>query len=69
MGDLTLPAPGFASVVGPAVFRFPGDGVPLAPGLAARLVKSALLLFGALFVGNEFFHGCLLFGVEKCWKI
>ena len=53
---LTLPIPGFVSVVGLAVLQLSGDGVRLAPGLAFGLVELALFLLGKLLVGNEFFH-------------
>ena len=53
---LTLPVPGFVSVVGLAVFRLPGDGVQVTPGLAFGLVEFALFLFGKLLVGDEFSH-------------
>ena len=51
-----LPIPGFVSVVGLAVCGLPGDGVQLAPGLPFGQVQLALLFFGELLVGNEFFH-------------
>ena len=44
------------SVVGFAVFRLPGDGIQLAPGLPLGQVHLALFLLGKLLVGNEFFH-------------
>lgn len=53
---LTLPTPGFASVVGFAVCRLSGDGTEFAPGAAFGTVQLALFLFGQLFVGNDFFH-------------
>ena len=53
---ITLPISGFVSVVGLAVCGFPGYGVQLAPGLPLYIVQLALLLFGELLVGNEFFH-------------
>ena len=53
---ITLPIPGFVSVVGLAVCGLPGDGVQLAPGLPSGLIELALFLLGKLLVGNEFFH-------------
>ena len=41
------------SVVGFAVFRLPGDGVQLAPGLPSGLVEFALLLFRKLLVMQD----------------
>ena len=53
---VTLPIPGFVSVVSSAVFRLPGDGVQLAPSLPPGLINLALLFFRELLVGNEFLH-------------
>ena len=53
---LTLPIPGFVSVVGLAIFRLPGDGVQLTPGLPPCLIDLALFLLGKLLVGDEFLH-------------
>ena len=53
---LTLPIPGFVSVVCLAVLRLPGDGVQLAPGLPLGLVDLSLLFFRQFFVKDEFFH-------------
>ena len=53
---ITLPIPGFVSVVGLAVLRLPGDGIQLTPGLPFGLVDFPLFLLGKLLVGNEFFH-------------
>ena len=53
---ITLPIPGFVSVVCLAIFGLPGDGIQLAPGLALSQVHLALFLLGKLLVGNEFFH-------------
>ena len=53
---LTLPIPGFVSVVSLAVFRLSGDGIQLTPGLPPGLINLALFLLGKLLVGNEFFH-------------
>ena len=53
---LTLPIPGFVSVVGLAVCGLPGDGVQFAPGLPLCQVHLALLFFRELLVGNEFLH-------------
>ena len=57
---LTLPIPGFVSVVGLAAFGLPGDRIQLTPGLPSGLVDFALFLFGKLLVGNEFFHNANL---------
>ena len=53
---ITLPIPGFASVVRLAVLGLPGDGVQFAPGLPLGQVHLALFLLGKLLVGNEFLH-------------
>ena len=53
---ITLPIPGFVSVVGPAVLRFPGDGIQLPPGGTPGSIELSLFLFGKLLIGNEFFH-------------
>ena len=53
---ITLPIPGFVSVVCFTVCRFSGDGVYIAPGLSSGLVKFALFLLGKLLIGDEFFH-------------
>ena len=53
---ITLPIPGFISVVSLAVCGLPGDGVQLAPGLPTGLIDLALFLLGKLLVGDEFFH-------------
>ena len=55
---ITLPIPGFVSVVSLAILGLPGDGVQLAPGLPFGLIDLALFLLGKLLVGNEFFHKC-----------
>ena len=57
---ITLPIPGFVSVVSLAVFGFSGDRVQLAPGLPFGQVHLALLFFRGLLVGNEFLHICNL---------
>ena len=57
---LTLPISGFVSVVSLAVYRLPGDGVQLTPGLPTGLIDLTLFLLGKLLVGNEFFHFCNL---------
>ena len=62
---VTLPIPGFVSVVGFAIFRLPGDGIQLAPGLPSGSIDLALFLFGKLLIGNEFLHNKLLFK-NKC---
>ena len=53
---VTLPIPGFVSVVCLAVFGLSGDGIQLAPGLPLGQVHLALFLLGKLLVGNEFLH-------------
>ena len=53
---LTLPIPGFVSVVGLAVLGFSGDRIEVAPGVASGSINLSLFLFGKLFVGNEFLH-------------
>jgi hypothetical protein len=53
---LTLPIPGFVSVVGLAGFRLSGDGVQFVPGLPLCLIQLPLFLLGKLLVGNKFFH-------------
>ena len=53
---ITLPIPGFVSIVCLAVFGLPGDGVQLAPGLSFSQVQLALPFFRELLVGNKFFH-------------
>ena len=53
---VTLPIPGFVSVICLAVFGLPSDGVQLVPGLPPGLIDLSLYIFGKLFVGNEFFH-------------
>ena len=53
---LTLPIPGFASVVRLAVLGLPGDGVQFAPGLPLGQVHLSLFFLGKLLVGNEFLH-------------
>ena len=49
---VTLPIPGFVSVVGFAVFRLPGDGIQFTPGLSLGQVHLSLFLLGKLLVGN-----------------
>ena len=53
---ITLPIPGFVSVVSFAVLGLPGDGVQFTPGLPPGLINLALFLLGKLLVGNEFLH-------------
>ena len=53
---ITLPIPGFVSVVGLAVLGLPGDGVQLAPGLPTSLINFVLFLLGKLLIGNTFFY-------------
>ena len=57
---ITLPIPGFISVVGLAVCRLSGDGIQLAPGLPFGQIHLALLFFRELFVGHEFVHADFL---------
>ena len=57
---LTLPIPGFVSVIGFAVIRLPGDGAQFAPGLPPGLIDLPLFLLGKLLVRNEFLHTCIL---------
>ena len=54
---VTLPIPGFVSIVGLAVLGLTGDGVQLNPSLPLGQVHFALFLFGKLLIGYEFFHG------------
>ena len=53
---ITLPIPGFISVIGFVVFGLSSDRVQLAPGLPPGLIDLALFLFGKLLIGNEFLH-------------
>ena len=62
---ITLPIPGFVSVVSLAVFWLSGDGVQLAPGLPSGLVDLSFFLFGKLLIGNVFFHNINLLVVIK----
>ena len=62
---VTLPIPGFVSVVGFAVLGLASDGVQFAPGLPLGQVHFALFLLRKLLVGNEFFHGATSF---ICWR-
>ena len=55
--NLTLPIPGFASVVGLAAGGLPGHRVQAAPGIPFCGIQLPFLLFGELFVGN---HGIIL---------
>ena len=58
---ITLPIPGFVSVVGLAVFRLSGDGIQFAPGLPSGLINLSLFFLGKLLVRDEFRHSyCLL---------
>ena len=57
---ITLPIPGFVSVVGLAILGLPGDGVQFAPGLPTSLINFAFFLLRELFVGDEFLHGYLV---------
>lgn len=54
--NVTFPIPGFASVVGFAALRLPGDGTDLPPGAALGAVQLALFLLGQLLIGNKLFH-------------
>ena len=55
--NLTLPIPGFASVVGLAAGGLPGHRVQAAPGIPFCGIQLPFLLFGELFVG---YHGIIL---------
>ena len=55
--NLTLPIPGFASVVGLAAHGLPGHWVQAAPGVPLPRIQLSFLLLGELFVGN---HGSFL---------
>jgi hypothetical protein len=55
--NLTLPIPGFASIVGLAAGGLPGHRVQAAPGIPLCGIQLPFLLFGELFVGN---HGIVL---------
>ena len=57
---LTLPIPGFVSVVGLAVLGLPGDGIQLTPGLPTGLINLAFFLLGKLLVRNIFLHANFL---------
>ena len=54
---VTLPIPGFASIVGLAAGGLSGHRVQAAPGIPLRGIQLPFLLFGELFVGN---HGIIL---------
>ena len=62
---LTLPIPGFGSVVSLAVFRLSGNGVQFAPGLPSSLVNLSPFLLGKLLIGDEFIHICNLLMVSE----
>ena len=53
---ITLPAPGFVSVVGLAAVRFPGHRTDGAPGFPSGSIPLSFFLFGQFFIGNKFFH-------------
>jgi hypothetical protein len=53
---ITLPIPGFVSVVGFAVLGFAGDGIHITPGIPPGRIRFALFLLGKLLIGNKFFH-------------
>ena len=55
--NLTLPIPGFASVVGLAAGGLPGHRVQAAPGIPLCGIQLPFLLFRELFVGN---HGIII---------
>ena len=59
LGTVSFPGLCFFAVVRSGVCRFPGDGVD-APHVATGGVLLSLLLFGELFIGNEFFHTVFL---------
>ena len=73
---VTLPIPGFVSIVCLAILGLPGDGIQLAPGLPLGQVHLALFLLGKLLVGNEFLHTDFLlvwflksvYGCFRKWK-
>lgn len=54
---ITLPIPGFIAIICFAVFRLPGHGVQIAPGLPLGLIQLFLFFLGELFVGDELLHG------------
>ena len=58
---VTIPVPGFVSVVGPAVLGLPGDGIQAAPGLPAGLIDLSFFLLGQFLIRDKFFHIVLLF--------
>ena len=67
---LTSPIPGFAPIVGFAVFGLACDGAECAPCGSALFVLPALFLFGKLLVGNEFFHNRTSFMIlNKLYQI
>ena len=53
---ITLPIPGFAPLVGPAVGGLAGDGVQHAPGGSSLRIQLPFFLLGQLPVGNILFH-------------
>ena len=55
--NLTLPIPGFASIVGLAAHGLSGYRVQAAPGVPFGGIQLPFLLFGELFIGN---HGGFL---------
>ena len=61
---ITLPIPGFLSVIRPAVFGLPGDGTEFSPGVSVKIVQLSLFLFGKLFVGDVLFHAFASFSVS-----
>ena len=52
--QLLFPDP--LAVIDLSAFGSPGNGLQLAPGLPLGPIQLPLLLFGALCVGDEFFH-------------
>ena len=51
------PFPCLSAVIDPGIGTFAGDGVQRTPGIPAQRVPFALLLFGELFIRDEFLHG------------
>lgn len=47
---LTLPIPGFVSVVDLVVFELPGDGGQFVPGLPPDLIDLERLMYGELLI-------------------
>ena len=51
------PFPCLSAVIDPGIGTFASDGVQRTPGVPAQRVPFALLLFGELFIRDEFLHG------------